>query len=153
LAETEHTQRSPIAALAVLAIPALLLSIGFVWTSPANAFNYTGGTGGFLYTFIYLCISTACIWYFWRRRQYGYSLLAVIAGAATGYALWDSIVPAPAYPYDLLHYIAVGMVLLGVLIVAFSKSLRNRLRNGPLSGSRPATARRSPVGATAGQAN
>jgi amino acid transporter len=53
LAETEHTQRSPIAALAVLAIPALLLSIGFVWTSPANAFNYTGGTGGFLYTFIY----------------------------------------------------------------------------------------------------
>jgi uncharacterized membrane protein YedE/YeeE len=55
----------------------------------------------------------------------------VISGAATSYAWWDSIVPAPAYPYDLLHYIAVGVVLLGVLIVAISKSLRNRLRNGP----------------------
>ena len=56
LAETEHSQRSPIAALVVLAIPALILSIAFAGTSPANAFNYVAGTAGFLYTFIYLCI-------------------------------------------------------------------------------------------------
>ncbi|HKR69720.1 MAG TPA: APC family permease [Streptosporangiaceae bacterium] len=153
LAKTEHTQRSPIAALVVLAIPALLLSIGFAGTGPANAFNYIGGTGGFLYTFIYLCISTACIWYFNRHRQYGYSLLAVISGAATGYALWNSIVPAPAYPYDILHYIAVGVVLLGVIIVASSNSLRNRLRNGPTFRIAAGTAEAGPAGAAAGQAD
>jgi amino acid transporter len=43
LAETQHTQRSPIAALAVLSVPALILSIAFAGTSPANAFNYVGG--------------------------------------------------------------------------------------------------------------
>jgi amino acid transporter len=131
LAGTDHTERSPIAALAVLAIPALILSIAFAGTSSANAFNYVAGTAGFLYTFIYLCISTVCIWYFYRERRYGYSLLAVISGAATGYALWDSLVPAPAYPFSILPYIAGGVVLLGVLIIASSKSLRNKLRNGP----------------------
>jgi amino acid transporter len=122
LAETQRTQSSPVAALAVLAIPALALSI---------AFNYVAGTAGFLYTFIYLCISTLCIWYFYRHRQYWYSLLAVISGAATGYALWDSLVSAPAYPYSILPYIAGGVVLLGVIIIASSKSLRDWLRSGP----------------------
>jgi amino acid transporter len=131
LAGTQRTQRSPIAALAVLAIPALALSIAFAGTSPANAFNYVAGAAGFLYTFIYLCISTVCIWYFYRQRRYWYSLLAVISGAATGYALWDSLVPAPAYPYRILPYIAGGVVLLGVVIIASGKSLRDRLRNGP----------------------
>lgn len=131
LAGTEHSQRSPIAALAVLAIPALVLSIAFAGTSPANAFNYVGGTAGFLYTFIYLCIATVCIWYFYRQRRYWYSLISVIAGAATGYALWDSLVPAPAYPFNILPYIAGGVVLLGVIIIASSKSLRSALRSGP----------------------
>jgi hypothetical protein len=132
------------------AFTALLLSIGFAGTSPANAFNYIGGAAGFLYTFIYLCISTACIWYFYRHRQYGYSLLAVISGAATGYALWDSLVPAPAYPYDILHYIAVGLVLLGVTIVASSKSLRNRLRNGPTFRIAAGNGEAVPAGAAGG---
>jgi amino acid transporter len=131
LAETQHRQRSPIGALAVLAIPALILSIAFAGTSPADAFNYVGGAAGFLYTFIYLCISTVCIWYFYRRRQYGYTVIAVISGAVTGYALWDSLVPAPAYPYNILPYIAGGVVLIGVIIIAASKSLRTSLRNGP----------------------
>ena len=131
LAETEHTQKSPIAALVVLAVPALVLSIAFAATSPALAFNYVGGAAGFLYTFIYLCISAVCIGYFYRRRQYWYSLIAVISGAATGYALWDSLVPAPAYPYRVLPWIAGGVVLIGIIIIASSKSLRSALRNGP----------------------
>ncbi len=131
LAGTEHTQKSPIAALAVLAIPALTLSIAFAYTSPANAFSYVAGTAGFLYTFIYLCISTVCIWYFYRRQRYGYSLLAVISGTITGYALWDSLVPAPSYPFNILPYIAGGVVLLGVIVIAASKSLRDTLPNGP----------------------
>jgi hypothetical protein len=67
--------------------------------------------------------------------------------------LWDSIVPAPAYPYNLLHYIAVGVVLLGVLIVAFSKSLRNRLRNGPTFRIAAGNGEAVPAGAAAGQAD
>jgi amino acid transporter len=154
LAETQRTQSSPIAALAVLAIPALALSIAFAGTSPANAFNYVAGTAGFLYTFIYLCISTLCIWYFYRHRQYWYSLLAVISGAATGYALWDSLVSAPAYPYSILPYIAGGVMLLGVIIIASSKSLRDRLRSGPtfrIAAGQAADA--GPVRAAAGPAD
>ena len=154
LAETEHSQRSPIAALVVLAIPALILSIAFAGTSPANAFNYVAGTAGFLYTFIYLCISTVCIWYFYRKRRYWYSLIAVVSGAATGYALLDSLVPAPAYPYKILPYIAGGVVLLGVIIIASSKSLRDRLRNGPtfrIAAGQDTEA--VPAGAATGQAD
>jgi hypothetical protein len=72
-----------------------------------------------------------CIWYFYRHRQYWYTLIAVISGAATGYALWDSLVPAPAYPYRILPWIAGGVVLLGIIVIASSKSLRDRLRSGP----------------------
>ena len=150
LARTEHSQRSPIAALAALAIPALSLSIAFAGTSPANAFDYVAGAAGFLTTFIYLFISTVCIWYFYRQRRYWYSLLAVISGAATGYAVWDSLVPAPAYPYDILSYIAAGVVLLGVIIIASSKSLRDRLRNGPTFRIAAGQAAAVPAGAAAG---
>jgi amino acid transporter len=153
LAKTRRTQRSPIAALAVLAIPALALSIAFAGTSPANAFNYVAGAAGFLYTFIYLCISTVCIWYFYRQRRYWYSLLAVISGAATGYALWDSLVPPPAYPYNILPYIAVGVVLLGVIIIASSKSLRERLRSGRTFRIAAGQAAAVPAGAAAGPAD
>jgi amino acid transporter len=131
LAGTEHTQKSPIGALAVLAIPALILSVAFAGTSPALAFDYVGGAAGFLYTFIYLCISTVCIWYFFRKRQYLYSLVSVISGVIVGYALWDSLVPAPPSPFNILPYIAGAVILLGVIIIASSKSLRTRLRGAP----------------------
>lgn len=154
LSETEHRQKSPIAALVVLAIPALILSIAFAGTSPALAFNYVGGAAGFLYTFIYLCISTVCIWYFYRRGQYVYSLIAVISGAATGYALWDSLVPAPPYPYKVLPWIAGGVVLLGIIIIASSKTLRDRLRSGPTWRIAADTGTEAvPAAATAGQAD
>jgi len=131
IAETERTQRSPVGALAVLALPALALSIAFAGTSPANAFNYVGGAAGFLYSFIYLCISTVCIWYFFRRRQYLYSLVSVISGVIVGYALWDSLVPAPPWPFKILPYIAGGVVLLGIVIIAASRPLRQRLHGAP----------------------
>jgi hypothetical protein len=65
--------------------------------------------------------------------------------------LWDSIVPVPAYPYDILHYIAVGVVLLGVIIVASSKSLRNRLRNGPTFRIAAGNGEAVPAGAAGGR--
>jgi amino acid transporter len=131
VAGTEHTQKSPIGALAVLAIPALILSIAFAGTSPALAFDYVGGAAGFLYTFIYLCISTVCIWYFYRRRQFVYTLVSLISGVIVGYALYDSLVPAPPSPFNILPYIAGGVVVLGVIIIAASPSLRRRLRDAP----------------------
>ena len=131
LAETARRQKSPVGALAALAIPALILSLAFAGTNPASAFNYVAGTAGFLYTFIYLCIATVCIWYFYRQKRYPYAALSVIAGAIVGYALWSSLVPAPTYPFNILPYIAGGVVLVGIAIIAFSKPLRDRLRNGP----------------------
>jgi amino acid transporter len=131
IAGTEHTQKSPIGALAVLAVPALILSVAFAGTSPALAFDYVGGAAGFLYSFIYLCISTVCIWYFFRQRKYLYSLVSVISGVIVGYALWDSLVPAPPSPFNILPYIAGAVIVLGVIIIVSSRSLRNRLRNAP----------------------
>lgn len=131
IARADRSQRSPIGALAVLAIPALILSVAFAGTSPANAFNYVAGTAGFLYTFIYLCIATVCIWYFYRQKNYLYSAISVIGGAIVGYALWSSLVPAPAAPYNILPYIAGVVVVVGILIIAFSKRLRERLRGSP----------------------
>jgi amino acid transporter len=131
LAATEHTQKSPIGALVLLAGPALILSIAFAGTSPLNAFNYVGGAAGFLYTFIYLCISTVCIWYFFTKRRYWYSALSVVAGVIVGYSLWSSLVPAPAAPYKYLPWIAGGVVLIGVIIIASSSRLRHSLTNAP----------------------
>ena len=131
LAETARTQKSPIGALAVLALPALVLSIAFAGTSPANAFNYVAGAAGFLYTFIYLCIAVVCIWYFFTKQRYLYSGLSVIAGVIVGYALWSSLVPAPAAPYKYLPYIAGAVVVIGVLIIASSKRLRDTLTTAP----------------------
>jgi amino acid transporter len=149
LAETARTQRSPIGALAVLALPALVLSIAFAGTSPANAFNYVAGVAGFLYTFIYLCISAVCIWYFFTRRRYGYSVLSVIAGGIVGYSLYSSLVPAPAAPYKYLPYIAAAVVVSGILIIASSRQLRAKLKSAPTfriaADGEPAGASAAPV--------
>jgi amino acid transporter len=124
-------QKAPIAAILVLAVPALILSVAFFWTNPGLAFSYVAGVGGIMYTAIYLIVALVSIPWFVRRAKYGYTAVSVLAAGIVGYALYSSLIPAPPYPFNILPYGALVLIIIGIAIVGLSPQLRDSLRHSP----------------------
>jgi amino acid transporter len=135
LAVTHPRFKSPYRILGIVALPILILSIAFYWTTAANAFDWVTTTGAYFYTITYIIISAGGLWYFNRVRseiRWHSILIPLLSLGITGYALYSSVYPAPAYPFDILPWIALGWLAVGIVIIACAPHLRQTLRRSEM---------------------
>jgi amino acid transporter len=132
LAVVQKTQKSPITALIVLVVPLFIFSVGFFWTSPADAFDYMGTAGGLLLSIVYFLISISALWYFSRNKNVINAIVSLISSCIVGYALYSSISPMPAYPFNIIIYLAFVYVLIGICVISFNKRLRTSLSSSTI---------------------
>ena len=53
-----------------------------------------------------------------------------LAALAVGYTLYNELVPAPAYPYNLFPYITLAWLIIGAAVVLFAPHLAKRMGDG-----------------------
>ena len=72
-------------------------------------------------------------WYFLHHHARWYRVAIPVVGIPlAGYVLYSSVYPVPTFPYNLVVYAAVGWLVLGIVLVALSPGLRQRLAASPL---------------------
>jgi amino acid transporter len=98
----------------VAAVPLVMVATG---TTPLNIYAYTGTIGTFGYMLAYLLMAVALPIFLRRRREANpmFTVVAVMVVLALLYIAYKNVVPVPEPPYDLLPYIFVGVVVLGLV--------------------------------------
>lgn len=118
LRRTHATHRTPHVAILALVPVILLVPAGMLvyGTTPFNIYAYTGtlGTFGYLTAYLLMAIGMPV---FTRTRGFGrgyHWVLAAAAVAAVVYVVYKNLVPVPPSPYDVLPYLYLALLLVGV---------------------------------------
>jgi amino acid transporter len=98
---------------AVVVVPAVMVLAGL---TPLEVYAYTGtiGTFGYLTAYLLMAIGMPI---FLRRHHTARAhhwVLAVAAAAAIVYVIYKNLVPAPDYPYNVLPYLYLALLALGL---------------------------------------
>ena len=124
---TPHVAIAAIAALAlVVALPMSLNSGGFL------AFAYLGGVAGIAFIIVYI---SACVGLVvivnrqWRseRKIFTHIVVPVIAAGLFCIPLVGTFYPVPASPYDILPYIALAWLVIGIVAAVVIRRKRPEL--------------------------
>ncbi|MGY1810043.1 APC family permease [Blastococcus sp. SYSU D00669] len=118
LGRAHRTHKTPHVAIAAIApivavVPIVLVATG---TAPFNVIAYLGTLGTFGYMLAYLLMAAA-LPIFLSRRGEGNPLsavLAVVVVAALVYVFYKNVVPVPEPPLNLLPWIFLGLLVLGL---------------------------------------
>lgn len=112
---------------------ALLLIFQFASVDGFTVWQYLGtlGTLAILVGYAMVCIAAS-------RAALNGSLdiarwkaaVPILAAIAVGYTLYNQLVPAPAYPYNIFPYIALAWLVIGAAIVIFTPQLARRVGAG-----------------------
>lgn len=127
IAAVHKQHRTPYVAILLTGVIALALALVFVFTGTGalQASVYTGTVSSFGFFTAYILVSVATP--IWLNRIKQLTALAVVAGgfaaAALVYVFYKNLVPAPPSPYNVLPYVFLGLILVGV---AFYVALRVR---------------------------
>jgi hypothetical protein len=54
----------------------------------------------------------------------------ILAAVAVGYTLYNELVPAPAYPYNVFPYVTLAWLVIGAAVVIFAPRLAKRMGDG-----------------------
>lgn len=118
---TTTARGNPSAALTAYMIFALALALigGLLWT-PLGAYGFFGTILGLGLVIIYILINVALIVFYWRDYRAEFSLvrhgvLPVIAGLLMLLPIYGLLFPVPAYPNNLVPYIVLIWLVLGVV--------------------------------------
>jgi len=118
---------SPHVGIVVIGVLATAVSLVFVFTGTGalTASIYTGTIASFGFFTAYILVSLATPVWLWKRKELTAVpvITGVAAAAAMLYVVYKNIVPAPPSPYNLLPWIYLGLLLLGL---AFYAALRLR---------------------------
>jgi amino acid transporter len=118
--------RSPHIGILTLGVVGLVASIGFTLygTGPLRASAYIGTVGAFGYFVTYLLVAIATPVYLWRLRALAphVALAAAVAAAGMVYVLYKTVYPAPPYPYNILPYVFLGLLALGLVRYAYLRA-------------------------------
>lgn len=139
LSRAHDRHRTPhVAILALLApvvlVPAVMVLAG---VAPLNVYAYTGTIGTFGYLTAYLLMAVGMPIFLRRHhtvRAYHW-VLAIAAAAAIVYVIYKNLVPVPDYPYNVLPYVYLVLLALGVAWYALAGR----------RGSLPAASREPPL--------
>jgi len=119
LTRTHPRHRTPHVAIAALTPVVLLVPLGMLLagTSTLNIYAYTGTLGTFGYLTAYLLMGLGMP-VFLRGRGLLRPQHVVLAAAAVLtllYVVYKNLVPVPASPYNVLPYLYLGMLAVGVV--------------------------------------
>jgi amino acid transporter len=101
-----------------VALPVTIAVGGF------NCFAYIGGIAGVAFIVLYLSLNVGVIVAFRRIfrsdfRVIPHVVVPVLAILLFAIPLVGTFYPVPAYPYDILPYISLGWLLVGVVVAVF----------------------------------
>ncbi|HSU79584.1 MAG TPA: APC family permease [Candidatus Angelobacter sp.] len=122
LSHTHVVHKTPNIAVHVIGILCTLFyfAIG-IFVGAGNFYNYVATTGTLTLLVAYVLINIAAIRYFRRDRQNGYSVLkhGIIPSVSILimlWPIWNNIYPIPKYPFNILPYIALAWIIIGIII-------------------------------------
>jgi amino acid transporter len=111
----------------------LLLIFQFLGETGFTVWQYLGtlGTLSILVGYLMVCIAAS------RSVLNGHlqvtrwkAVVPVLAVLAVGYTLYNQIVPAPAWPYNLFPYVTLAWLVIGAAVVLFAPRLARRMGDG-----------------------
>jgi amino acid transporter len=110
--KTPHVAIGVVAPI-VRVVPIILVATG---VAPLSVFAYTGTIGTFGYMLGYVLMAIALPFFLRRRGEFNplSVVLAVVVVAALVYVFYKNVVPVPDYPLNLMPWIFLGLVALGL---------------------------------------
>jgi amino acid transporter len=118
LGRAHPTHKTPHVAIGIIApvvlvVPIILVAAG---VTPLNVFTYTGTIGTFGYMLGYLLMAIALPFFLRKRDEFNplSAVLAVVVVAALVYVFYKNVIPVPDYPLNLMPWIFLGLVVLGL---------------------------------------
>jgi len=118
LGRAHRSYRTPYVAIAVVAPIMIIVPIVMVASGVEllNVIGYTGTVGTFGYMLGYLLMAIALPFFLRRRNEANplSTVLAVVVVAVLLYVFWKNVYPVPDYPFNLMPWIFLGLVALGM---------------------------------------
>ncbi len=131
LGVTSTRTGSPAMSVAIVMIITLIVVL--VWglfpgINGASLFGYLGTIGVFLILVAYILTNIGAIRFFLARRLWTWQwIIPVLAILVLGYTLYSNLYPIPAPPNNILPYVALIWLLIGVVLVFVSPALVQRI--------------------------
>jgi amino acid transporter len=137
LARVHPTHRTPFVALGVVTLAAAICFVPLAGIPSEDVYAYIGTAAGVMILFAYFLTMVAGTSYFIRVRSATslgrlLPLLPIVAIPLTGYTLYSTLSPIPAYPINVTLYAVFGVVIVGIGLISFNPGLRRRLASSPL---------------------
>jgi amino acid transporter len=116
--------------IAIYAQTIFTLIIGFgagLWLGPGatGAYGFTGSIGTVAIVLVYIMCNIALIRYYFtlpERNILLHIVVPILGVAALVYPLWAVAQPGQAYPYNLVPYIAIAWIILGVIVFFYFRA-------------------------------
>lgn len=108
--------RTPHIAISITALLTLLVAIAMTWVQPMGAYGYTGTIATYGFLLSYIAIAIVGIAYVWNRkaRSVVYIVSGIIGIVMMAIPTVGSVYPAPSFPYNLLPYIFMLYIAVGL---------------------------------------
>jgi amino acid transporter len=119
---------SPYTAIIAQTIFSLVLGFGIgLWLGPGatGAYGFTGAIGTVAIVIVYMMCNIALIRYFFRLPERNWLLhiiIPILGVAALAYPLWAVAQPGQAYPYNLVPYIVIAWLVVGVITYVYFRT-------------------------------
>jgi amino acid transporter len=102
-----------------------LILAALVGAEPSGAYGFSGSIGASLIIVVYLVGCAGLIWYFRRDPEHSiikHVVLPILGIAVLAYPLWSIVQPGQPAPFNLVPFICLGWVLLGVIVYLYLRS-------------------------------
>jgi amino acid transporter len=131
LGTTSNRTGSPFIALAIVMV--IAFAVVLLWSQApgitgAALFGYLGSIGVFLILVAYILTNIGAIRFFTARRIWTWQwIIPVAAILILAYTLYSNLYPVPQPPANILPYIALVWLLIGLIVIFVSPNLVRRI--------------------------
>lgn len=119
---------SPYTAIIVQTIFTVVVGLGTGrWLGPGatGAYGFTGSLGTVAIIIVYILSNIALVRYFWKlpeRNIFFHVIVPIIGVLVLAYPLWSISQPGQSYPYNLIPYIVLAWLVIGVSVFFYLRS-------------------------------
>ncbi|MFZ1996004.1 MAG: APC family permease [Solirubrobacteraceae bacterium] len=118
LGETSEKHKAPYVALGVVGavVTGTVVISEIAGLTPVDILGYYGSIATYGFIVAYLVISLAALGFLHRRHELRplHFVPALIGAVAMGAVLYYSVIPVPAYPYNIFPYVFLGLLVPGI---------------------------------------
>jgi amino acid transporter len=117
LATVHGKHATPHVAIHIMLVVNLIVLFAMSWFDGMTVYGIVATAGALAAVLAYLLTSLGSMFYFGKRKLWTWQLiLPVIAIILLGYLFYSNVYPVPASPFNLLPYIVIAWVVLGVIV-------------------------------------